>query len=372
MTTSTIDTGTKALVQDKPFQATWQRIILLFVLGYETIGCLLGGMLLMAAPDGRYMKMPVEMMHGFFPDFLIPGIILFGLGILNLLAFVSVLLRKPSDWLMVCLALGGLFIWFIAEIIIIRELHWLHAMWGLPVMLGWVVAIPLLAFRQHTVITHKFLMLCGVLSSIWYIAINIYVPVQYEGYSMASQAPSELSAIDAPTRILWVLLVMLYPLLFAAFGWGVWRSAAGNRRLYITGALIIIYCILNFYWPPMHRREVIAAGGGSITDTLHLIWASMTVIFMMLMMGFGAAALDKRFRIYTILNFILFIIFGGLTFKESTALEANLPTPLMGVWERINIAAFMIWVIVFAFMLIKRGRPQDVALVWDGERGVPL
>jgi hypothetical protein len=43
-----------------------------------------------------------------------------------------------------------------------------------------------------------------------------------------------------------------------------------------------------------------------------------------------------------------------LTTKESLGIEANLPTPHVGIWERINIGAYMLWVIVFAIMLLKR------------------
>jgi len=330
----------------------WQQIILLVILGYEAAGCLLGGTLLVLAPDGRYMEMPVEMMHGTFRDFRIPGMILFALGILNTIGFVSVIRKLASDWLWTGLSLGGLFIWFIVEIIILDELHWLHAMWGLPVMLGWVFAIPLIVSRQS--ITTSALLVCGTLSSLWYLVLNIISPMLYEGYSVLSQAPSELSALGAPTRIGWDLAVLLYPLLFSAFGWGILQSGSGSRSLRFVGILILIYSILNFYWPPMHRREVIAAGGGTLTDTLHLVYASMTVIFMMLLMGFGAAALGKKFRAYTAASFLVFILFGALTFKESSNLEANLPTPFMGLWERINIATFMCWVIVFSFALLRR------------------
>ncbi len=124
-------------------QPTWQRITLLSVLAYEGAGALLGGILLVAAPDGRLMDMPVDIMQGVFRDFLIPGLILTGLGFLNTTAFVAVLRRIRADWLMVGLALGGLAIWFIVEIVILRELHWLHAMWGLPVLAGGIVALPL-------------------------------------------------------------------------------------------------------------------------------------------------------------------------------------------------------------------------------------
>src|SRR5262245_28296522 len=110
-------------------QRRWQRITLLAVLAYEGLGALAGGALLVARPDGRYMDMPVGMMHGTFSDFLIPGLILFGLGLLNIAAFVAVLRKIRAAWIAASLAIGGLAVWFFVEIVILRELHWLHVMW---------------------------------------------------------------------------------------------------------------------------------------------------------------------------------------------------------------------------------------------------
>lgn len=337
-------------------QPRWQRFILLLLLAYEALGCLLGGVLLIAAPDGRYMDMPVELMNGVFPDFLIPGILLFGLGILTTLAFLYVLRKKSRDWLMAALALGGLTVWFVVEIIILQELHWLHLMWGVPVLMAWVVAIPLIILRNDSATLRQALLICGIVSSLWYVAITAMVPLWYDGYRSVELTVSELSAIGAPTRILWVLLAMLYLLLLIAFGWGVLKTAGANRYLRIAGGLIVAYCVFNFYWPPMHRREVIAAGGGTLTDSLHIAWASMTLIFNMLLMGFGAAALGRKFRWYTYATWLVFIVFGILTFLESPGIEANTPTPHLGLWERINMAAFLFWILVFALVLLRRDR----------------
>lgn len=337
-------------------QPRWQRLLLLIVLCYEAAGCLLGGVLLVAAPDGSYMDMPVDLMNGFFNDFIIPGIILFALGILNTIAFVAVFKNSRSDWVWTGLALGGLYIWFVVEIVILQELHWLHFMWGFPVFLGWIVAIPLIASRNAGKMMENGLLACGILSSLWYLSINIVVPLQWEEYKIASYTVSELSAIGAPTRILWVLLVIPYPLLFAAFGWGVLHAATANRHLRVVGVLIIVYSIFNFFWPPMHQREVIAAGDGTLTDTLHIVWAMTTVLFMMVMMGFGAAAFGKIFRIYTLLTFVVFLVFGILIGIETPGIEANFPTPHIGTWERLNIGAFMLWVIVFALVLLRKDR----------------
>jgi len=38
---------------------------------------------------------------------------------------------------------------------------------------------------------------------------------------------------------------------------------------------------------------------------------------------------------------------------EAPGIPENLPTPRIGIWERINIGAFMFWVIVFAIVLLN-------------------
>lgn len=200
----------------------------------------------------------------------------------------------------------------------------------------------------------KSLLICGILSMLWYVAINIIVPIEYPGYDIASQTVSELSAIDAPTRPFWFVLCIVYSLLFIAFGLGIWLSANGSRKLRFVAVVILFDAVFGFFWPPMHQREIIAAGGGTLTDTLHLVWAFVHLILMLLMIGFGAAALGKGFRIFSVAIVLVFIVFGILTTKESPGIEANLPTPQLGIWERVNIGAYMLWVIVFAIMLLRK------------------
>jgi membrane protease YdiL (CAAX protease family) len=143
---------------------TWERIILLILLGYEALGCLSGGSLLVLAPDGHLTDMQVEGMDGFFPDFFVPGLLLMGLGILNVVAFTAVWRKHRTDWLLSGLALGGLTVWFTVEIAVVGP-HWLQAMWGLPVLIGVVMALPLIPsqaegrpfIRSHPVLTYYIL-----------------------------------------------------------------------------------------------------------------------------------------------------------------------------------------------------------------------
>lgn len=205
----------------------------------------------------------------------------------------------------------------------------------------------------HCRMLRKALLVCGVLSSLLYIAMNIVVPMYWEGYSSTSQTVSELSAIGAPTRPLWFPLGVAYTLLVAAFGLGVRSSAGRNRPLRIAGGLLVAYGLIGLAWPPMHLREVLAAGGGTLTDTIHIVFAMVTVLLMMLAMGVGSGAFGKRFRRYSIATIVILLACGALTSVEAPQLQANLPTPWMGVWERINIAVFLLWVIVLATALLR-------------------
>lgn len=200
----------------------------------------------------------------------------------------------------------------------------------------------------------KVLLCCGILSSVLYLAMNVSIPMLWDEYDIASQTISELSAIGAPTRPIWVPFGILYTLLIAAFGLGVRKSANRVRALRIAGMLLIIYGLIGVAWPPMHQREVLAAGGGTITDTLHIVFTFITVSLMLLVMGFGAAAFGRSFRVYTLATVVVQLVFGVLTGLGAPALEADLPTPWLGVWERINIGVYMIWVVVFAVLLMRK------------------
>ena len=91
----------------------------------------------------------------------------------------------------------------------------------------------------------KTLLVCGILSSMLYAAMTVVIAMQWEGYSSTSQTISELSAIGAPTRPVWVRLGAVYTVLVTAFGWGIWRSAGRNRALRIVGSFILAYGLLG-------------------------------------------------------------------------------------------------------------------------------
>ncbi len=140
------------------------------------------------------------------------------------------------------------------------------------------------------------------------------------------------------------------------------------------GGLILAYASLGFLWPfaAMHQREVLAAGGGTLSDTMHVVLGGVTVFLMFLAIGFGALAFGKRFRLYSIASIVVLLAFGALTFLDAPRLQANLPTPWIGLWERINISVFLLWVVVLATVLLRTGTSKESHIMSPHLRSRPL
>jgi hypothetical protein len=194
------------------------------------------------------------------------------------------------------------------------------------------------------------LLACGIAAPLLYAAMLVFVPLGWPSYSSASQTVSELSAIGAPTRPIWVPLGLVYTLLVAAFGWGVWTSAGGSRGQRVLGALWIASGVFGLFWPPMHLR----GAEPTLTDTLHIVWTAASGLLTLIAMGVAARVSGKRFRVYSILSIVALLATGAITSLDAPKVPANLPTPWMGVWERINIAVWMLWLALLAIALLRR------------------
>lgn len=203
----------------------------------------------------------------------------------------------------------------------------------------------------------RVLLICGVVSSLFYVGADIFAAMQWEGYSYTDQAFSELTAIGAPTRLLMVWLASIWGVLVIAFGLGVGASAGLNRALRITGVLLVANVVAGFgggIFFPMHLRGT----GVTTSDTMHIVFTTAEVLFLVLSIGFGAAAQGKRFRLYSIVTIVVLILFGAWAGSEGSQIAAGLPTPWFGIKERINIYASMLWVLVFAITLLRAEEGQ--------------
>jgi hypothetical protein len=195
----------------------------------------------------------------------------------------------------------------------------------------------------------KGLVICGILSSLLWIGADILAAMLYEGYSYTSQSVSELSAIGAPTRSLLGTTGAVYGVLLFAFGLGVLATGGRKRALRITGILLIAHAILLLLslFFPMNLR------GAEGTDTMHIIFYSLIPLVILFCIGFGSTANGKWFRIYSIGTILILILFGALAGMAGPRIAAGLPTPGLGIYERINVYGYILWVMVLAMILLR-------------------
>ena len=203
----------------------------------------------------------------------------------------------------------------------------------------------------------KILLGCGIVSSVLYVVTDLLGSRRYPGYSYADQAFSELTAQGAPTRDFMVALNGIpYTLLVAAFAVGVWASAGSKRAARITEAMLLGYAAFGFAGGvlfPMKPREALAAGEEKLRNVMHIPATVVMSLFIVLAMGFGATLLWKRFRYYSYGTVAMLLVFGTLASLQAGKMAANEPTPWMGIEERINIYATMLWVAVLAIGLLR-------------------
>lgn len=199
----------------------------------------------------------------------------------------------------------------------------------------------------------RLLLVCGIAVAALFLAMDLVAAFRlYPGYDYTSQQVSELSAIGAPSRDFWTAMGYPYAALTLAFAIGVWRAAAGRLSLRIAAVLIGIFAVNGLIWglvAPMHMRGT----GFTGTDTLHIAFAASAVALLLVFMIAGAAALGRGFRLFTAVAVIAMLAAGAVVSTAIPAIAAGEPTPWMGLVERVSVFAPMVWMGVFAVVLMR-------------------
>jgi Protein of unknown function (DUF998) len=210
----------------------------------------------------------------------------------------------------------------------------------------------------------QLLLLSGVAASAIYVVANVAGALRWDGYSTMDQQVSELFAVDAPSRPLVVSILAVHAVLALAFGIGVLWAAHKSRALRVAGWALIGVGIVDQFGPffPMHMREVLAAGGGTFTDTMHITLTALISLLTVVAMIAAAVALGRAFRIYTVVTVVGLLAGGLVAASGAGALQANEPTPWMGLAERIDIGAYLLWMAVLALALVLKEKQREAAL----------
>lgn len=218
---------------------------------------------------------------------------------------------------------------------------------------------PIFKSRDDLPFYAKLLIFYGLLSSVFYVASDLMASWWYEGYNILNQNFSELLATGAPTRPAMLASSAVFNILLALFAAGVWLSKKGSAKIRTaTGIVIMIYAIGSMITPLYFQMDM---RGAQITQlgSLHPLMTAIVSVFILLSIGFGGFMLERWFKAYSFATIGILLAFGVITSLQAPALEAGLETPWMGLTERVNIYATMIWFAIFSIKLLQKNNTSS-------------
>jgi hypothetical protein len=199
----------------------------------------------------------------------------------------------------------------------------------------------------------RLLLGCGVLASLVYVATDVLAAVRYPDYhSFTSRVVSELMASGAPTERLVDPLFLLYDALVVAFAVGIWMTGP-QRRVRATAGLVFAVGAVGLLGPTLFEMNVRGSGGPPRADTLHIALTAVLGAFILASMAVGATIGSRWFRLYSIATLLVTVVFAVLTSLASRDLAEGAPTPWVGLLERVDIYAYLLWLAVLAVSFLR-------------------
>lgn len=199
----------------------------------------------------------------------------------------------------------------------------------------------------------KFYPLFGILGPIVYILAVIIGGSLRSDYSFLYNTISELTVANAPNIILMSALFAIYNISIFIFGIGAFMDKGIDQSKKFRAANLMIALIgflglLLIFFPQDPRTAAV-----TFTGTMHIALAGITSLFTLISViligiNFRKVPEWKTFSIYSIVSFIVILASGGMA-----AMSVASNSGYGGLFERITIFAFMIWVIVYAYLIIN-------------------
>jgi len=105
-------------------------------------------------------------------------------------------------------------------------------------------------------------------------------------------------------------------------------------------------------------RETLEAGEKTWRNNLHIPATAVMILCILLAMGFGSTLLGRRFRYFSYAMILAIVVFGVWAGIQIGPMEAGEPTPWLGIVERGNVYAIMLWVAVLAIGLLRAQKSE--------------
>ncbi len=151
-------------------------------------------------------------------------------------------------------------------------------------------------------------------------------------------------------------ILTVYNALIVIFAFAVGRAFRGFAftMVVLVPALLVLVGIagilLDFY--PMDPIGAVISYGGRVHLWLAGIASLGTILAVLLTaLALRGDAAWGRFAGYSVISVIVIAFSGGFA-----ALAAGRRSPVTGLWERITIGAFLLWIFVLGLRLVRSGR----------------
>ncbi|MFW9942902.1 MAG: DUF998 domain-containing protein [Candidatus Thorarchaeota archaeon] len=194
----------------------------------------------------------------------------------------------------------------------------------------------------------------GIFGPIIFLINDLIGSIITHGFNPIRNAVSELTQRGSENAILLSSLFLIAGVMLVVFAIGiiVHYKFADSKLLFLGGIFIIflgIFSALSGTIFPMDPFDTDATFPG----TMHIVLTGFNIVLIILaipMIGIGLYREKKwkSFRLYSIVTVLIMATCGGLT----SVLMMN-DIELLGLFERITIYAYQLWIAILAVLLIK-------------------
>jgi Protein of unknown function (DUF998) len=177
-------------------------------------------------------------------------------------------------------------------------------------------------------------------------------------YSHLRDAISELTASQAVDRVRLAALYVAYNLLLAVFAWGLWRAAPGSRLLRNASGLVVLAALSGIAQVtvfPQDSTGTPATRAGATHIALAGLAAFLCVVTaVMYGVAFRRLELGRS-------AWVPSLAVAGYLLVMGPVAAVNVGGPLMGLFERLTIGAYLAWVVLTCVALVhERSRGSAV------------
>jgi hypothetical protein len=144
--------------------------------------------------------------------------------------------------------------------------------------------------------------------------------------------------------------------------WSLSRLSRGTKALLMCGVVYALSFVAAhellaglLYDGYSHLDQAVSELSAMGASTRPLL-AALIPIWSGLLIAFGAAAFGTRFRVYSLVTVVTALVFGALTGTQAGNLAGRDPTPLLGLYERISVGAWLLWIAVLSVVVSRNRR----------------